>query len=64
MRMNLKLLRTSLGLTQDGMARRLGISRTQYNKIENGRSAGSIEFWLTVKREFPHVEIEEITKGA
>lgn len=62
MRMKLKLLRVENGFTQAQMALRLGVSRTTYCNIENGRSKGTITFWLGVKRAFPEIDIDEITK--
>ena len=62
MRKNLQILRIDNDLTQEQMAERLGVTRTTYNRIENAESGGSIEFWLAVKREFPEVDIEEMTK--
>ena len=62
MRKNLYMLRHAHGLTQEEMAKRLDISRTAYRNIESGKSKGSIEFWLAVLREFPEVNISEITK--
>lgn len=62
MRKNLKLLRVENDLTQDEMAKRLSVSRTTYCNIENGKSRGSITFWLGVKMAFPEIEIDEMTK--
>lgn len=62
MRTNLKLLRVKYGFTQAQMAMRLGISRTAYINIEKGRSKGSIDFWLGVKRAFSEEDIEELAK--
>lgn len=62
MRKNLKMLRTDNDLTQEQMAKRLGVTRTTYNNIENGKSKGSITFWLRVKEEFPEIDIVEMEK--
>ncbi len=62
MRKNLKILRIQNDLTQDGMADRLGVSRTGYINVELGKSKGSIDFWLKVKKEFPDADIEELVK--
>jgi DNA-binding XRE family transcriptional regulator len=62
MRKNLKMLRVENDFTQGEMAMRLGVSRTTYCNIENGKSKGSITFWLGVKRAFPEIEIDEMTK--
>lgn len=58
MRKNLQMLRIENDLTQEQMATRLGVTRTTYCNIENGKSKGAITFWLAVKREFPEVDIE------
>ena len=62
MRKNLQMLRISHDLTQEQMAERIGVSRTTYCKVENGKSKGSMSFWLAVKKEFPEVAIEEVAK--
>ena len=49
---SLKILRVSFGLTQDGMAKKLGMSRQTYAKIENGMTDGNIQFWAKVQRAF------------
>lgn len=62
MRKNLKMLRVENDFTQEQMAIRLGVTRTTYCNIENGKSKGSMTFWLAVKRAFPEIEIDEIIK--
>ena len=62
MRKNLKMLRIKNDFTQEKMAIRLGVSRATYCNIENGKSTGTIKFWLGVKRAFPEVDIEAITE--
>ncbi len=62
MRKNLKLLRVENDLTQADMATRLGVTRTTYCNIENGKSKGSMTFWLAVKRAFPEIDIDEMAK--
>jgi len=49
---SLKLLRVKYGLTQEGMATKLGMSRQSYAKIENGMADGNIQFWAKVQRAF------------
>ena len=49
---SLKILRVKYGLTQEGMAKKLGMSRQTYAKIENGMADGSIQFWAKVQRAF------------
>lgn len=58
MRKILKMLRAKYDFTQEKMAMRLSVSRTTYCNIENGRSKGSMTFWLGVMRAFPEVEGE------
>ena len=62
MRKKLQILRIQHSLTQDQMAVRLGVTRTTYNKVETGKSNGTTNFWLAVKREFPEVNIEDVAK--
>ena len=62
MRKLLKMLRAKYDFTQEKMAMRLCVSRTTYCNIENGRSKGSMTFWLGVIRAFPEVEEEVMTK--
>ena len=62
MRVNLKLLRVKYNLTQAEMAALIGVTRTTYCNIENGKSKGSMTFWLAVKREFPEIDIEEVAR--
>lgn len=50
--MKLKLLRISKGLKQSDLAQRLGISPSQYSKIENGKSDGSRSFWSKLQKLF------------
>lgn len=49
---SLKVLRARFGLTQEGMAKKLGMSRQSYAKIENGIADGNIQFWARVQRVF------------
>lgn len=52
MRTELKVLRVRNGLTQPQMAEKLGVSKSTYNFIENGKRRGSQEFWLKLQSEF------------
>lgn len=45
MRANLKAARTALGLTQQQMADKLGISIRYYQNIEKGDRNGDFEIW-------------------
>lgn len=60
MRNKLKALRAEHLMTQGEMAAILGVSRTAYINIENGKSNGSIEFWVRVAKEFPDADIVEL----
>lgn len=62
MRKNLKLLRVEHDLTQEEMAARLGVTRTTYCNVENGKSDGSSFFWLNVQREFPGNDLNKLAK--
>lgn len=49
----LEQLRCNEELTMEGMANRLGVSLSFYEKIENGARKPSREFLTKVKGEFP-----------
>lgn len=49
MRNNLKLCRVKKGYTQKQFAGLLKITETQYQRIELGKSDGSIKLWLKIK---------------
>lgn len=48
----LKLLRKSRCLTQDELAKALGISQTYYSQIENGQRRPSISLWQRIHKLF------------
>lgn len=52
MRINLKVFRVRNGLSQEGMAERLGISRSHYSEIENGRKGCGEAFIERLQKEF------------
>lgn len=52
MRMNLKLFRVSQKLSQDEMARKVGMSRTHYCNVENGKSDPHTKFWESLQSAF------------
>lgn len=52
MRINLKLLRVSEGLTQNEISEKLGISRITYSFIERGERQGNYKFWERVQETF------------
>lgn len=51
-RRNLKTFRVSQGLTQREMAERLGMTRANYNLVENGKQGTSRRFSAALQREF------------
>lgn len=61
MRKELKKLRIDENLYQSEMAKKCGVSRTTYGKIENGERDGSFSFWATLQNEF-NVPNEEMWK--
>ena len=48
----LKLLRKSHCLTQDELAKKLGISQTYYSQVENGQRRPSISLWQKIHKLF------------
>lgn len=63
-RTSLKLLRIQNGFTQDKMALRLGYSRNQYARIENGTQDVTLKFIVAVSNAFGKSleEAKELTK--
>jgi transcriptional regulator with XRE-family HTH domain len=56
----LKMFRKEKGLSQDAMARKLGITLSMYEKVEQGRAGASAAFMKRVKSTFPEVDINDI----
>lgn len=56
----LKAFRKSEGLSQDSMARVMGITLSFYEKVESGRANASSGFLVKFKRAFPHASIDDI----
>lgn len=52
MRQELKLFRVKQNLTQQQIAKKLGVSYATYNLIENGSRRGSQEFWVKLQETF------------
>lgn len=63
-RRNLKVFRVSQGLTQEGMAKRLGINRTTYALVEKGKSGTSRRFTARFQKAFsiPDEEMWKLLK--
>lgn len=59
---NLIGLRLEKGLTQNEIAKRLGVSRSAYTYYETGRSEPSISSLIKLS-DFYEVSIDEIIKG-
>lgn len=51
-RKKLRLFRLAQDLTQEEMAKRCGVSRVSYIKIERGERNPRPEFWLKLQSEF------------
>lgn len=49
---SLKMLRLKNGLSQEEMARKLGMSRQNYGLIETGKAPGNIRFWSKLQKTF------------
>ena len=52
MRHNLYMFRCGKRLTQDEMAKLLGVSRVTYSYVERGERSGTFEFWSNLQRVF------------
>lgn len=64
MRTELKRFRVSNFLSQDKIAERCKTSRNNYAMIEQGKRAGSADFWFTLQEEFdiPIDKLNEMRK--
>lgn len=60
-RNELKVLRVRHNLTQPQIAEKLGVSKSTYNLIEQGKRRGSAEFWLKLQSEF-NLKDDEVWK--
>ncbi|MCL1999310.1 MAG: helix-turn-helix transcriptional regulator [Turicibacter sp.] len=63
MRKNLVNLRKASNLTQRGIAETLGITKQQYQRLESGKSDGSIKVWLALAEVF-HTTIDHLLEQA
>ena len=57
---NLQEFRRSRGLTQDAMARLLGVTMSIYAKVEEGHAEASAAFMRRLKRAFPEANIDAL----
>lgn len=63
MRFNLyKFRKKSLKLSQENMAKELGISRPHYSDIENGKVSPSIDFAYKIQEVFGVDDVMELLK--
>ena len=64
MRTALRLLRIKHGFSQDKMALRLGYSRNQYARVENGEQEPTLKFLVALSNAFGMSlgEAREVTK--
>ena len=58
--MDLKSFRTTQNLSQEKMARLLGVSFSMYAKVENGHAGASRGFMQKLKTQYPAVSIDEL----
>lgn len=49
MRKNLKEARVAVGMTQQQMADKLGVSLRHYKYMESGKIVGNVELWDTLE---------------
>ena len=56
----LKDFRKEQGLSQEAMARKLGITLSMYEKVETGRAGASAAFMKRLKASFPSACIDTI----
>ena len=56
----LREFRQTTGLSQDRMARRMGVSMSMYEKVERGFAKPSRGFMEKLKEQFPDASIDEI----
>ncbi len=64
MRTALKKFRIGLHLTQEQMAKEIGVSRATYSFVERGERSGSQAFWDGIQKEYkvPDSEMYSLTK--
>lgn len=58
--MNLKEFRESLNLSQIEMAKKIGVSKSYYSKVESGFRNPSYAFLVKIKNKFPNINIDNL----
>lgn len=58
--MNIREFRKSKGLSQEAMARKINITLSMYEKVENNRVGTSAAFMRKFKKAFPEILIDDI----
>ena len=48
----LKQFRSDIGLKQEEIAEKIGVSRQTYGNAEQGKRVGSVEFWFALQKVF------------
>ncbi len=56
----LKKFRKDVGLSQESMAKRIGVTLSMYEKVEQGRAGASAAFMKRFKTAFPDASIDAI----
>ena len=57
-RIELKMFRVRLDISQAEMAERIGVDRSTYSSVENGTRNGTYKFWMKFKTTFDIPESE------
>lgn len=60
MAVRLKVFRQEIKLTQQQMAKSIGVSLSMYEKVERGSIKASRNFIDALKHKYPHVDINYI----
>jgi len=60
----LKEFRKSTGLSQENIARKMGVSLSMYEKVERGNASVSRGFMQKLKKTFPSVSIDAMFFGS
>ncbi len=57
-RHNLYMFRCNMKLTQEEIAAKIGVSRSTYRLIENGKRWGTLRFWSKLQKAFNVTDVE------